>query len=44
LENDNLIPLDELVQYAVLETEEEKKNFQEHQDQIYNAVKMKNKP
>jgi len=36
------MPLDELVQYAVLETEEEKLKFQEHQDQILNAIKIEN--
>lgn len=40
LDKDKLIPLDELVQYVVLETEEKKKKFQALQDQILHAIKI----
>jgi len=35
-----LIPLDELVQYSVLDTEEKTKKFQERRDQIWKAIKI----
>ncbi len=42
-DKNELTPLDELVQYAVLETEEEKREFRELQDQILNAIKVENR-
>ena len=39
LDQEKLIPLDELVQFAVLDIEEEKQKFQELQDQILTAIK-----
>lgn len=35
-----LIPLDELVQYSVLDTEEKTEKFQERRDQIWKAIKI----